>query len=49
VRTQYISGCPGYTVRFRDGEEVLLGLSLPNAGDLAGWLDTHIQAGNVPS
>jgi hypothetical protein len=43
VRTPYISGCPGYTVRFRDGEEVLLGLNLPNADALAGWLEARIQ------
>jgi hypothetical protein len=43
VRTTYISGCPGYTVRFRDGEEVLLGLNLPNADALAGWLEACIQ------
>jgi len=43
LRTTYIAGCPGYTVRFQDGEEVLLGLNLPNADALAGWLEARIQ------
>jgi hypothetical protein len=42
VRTTYISACPGYTVRFWDGEEVLLGLNLPNVDALAGWLEARI-------
>jgi hypothetical protein len=49
IRTTYISGCPGYTVRFRDGEEVLLGLNLPNVDALLGWLEARIRPGPSPS
>jgi len=45
IRTLSVKGCPGYTVRFRDGEEVLLALNLPNVDALAGWLEGHTQAG----
>lgn len=49
IRTTYIRGCPGYTVRFRDGEEVLLGLTLPNAYGLVGWLEARLQPGRPSS
>jgi hypothetical protein len=47
-RTTYVRGCPGYTVRFQDGEEVLLGLNLPNVDALAGWLEARIQPEHAP-
>ena len=45
VRIAYYTIYPGFAVRFRDGEEVLLGFNLPNAYALVGLLEARIQQG----
>ena len=43
AQISYYRVCPGYSVRFRDGKEVVLGLNLPNAYALVGWLEARMK------